>query len=753
MFPSLQNDGRVNGYTGEAMNQSGGQVKIIRASSAFNCGGRCPLRLHVKDGIIIRVEGDDADETDKQLRACLRCRAYRKHVHHPDRLKYPQKRVGPKGEGKFERITWEEAYDSIAERLIHVKKTYGNSSIFLADGGGYLAALHSGRLALARLFNLLGGYTARYGNVSSEGPIWACLTQYGTVLVGHSPEDFLNSKLIIMWGWDPARMITGTNTMYHLIKAREAGAKVVCIDPRLNESAVVLADEWIPIYPGTDTAMMVAMAYVIIKEGLCDQLFLDRYTIGYDKFKDYVTGVEDGVEKTPAWAEPITGVSAAAMERLAKEYALTKPSALRDCQGPPRSAMGEQYNRCAMTLSAMTGNVGRPGGSAGGGLNRVTVGNMAFAPNIPPGKNPVEAGAPSTRGQIDLRLRLVKRVHSNKMFDAILKGTKGGYPADIKFAWFVANNYLNQLGNTNKAAEALKKLDFMVSSELFMTPTARYADILLPATSSAEKNELMRPWTSGPYFIFSNKAIEPLGECKSDLDIAAELAEKLGFKEFKPYTEEQYLKRFVEKTPDMAEEISDYEKFKREGIHRISLPEPVVAFKKQIEDPENNPFPTPSGKIEIFSRRVADIQDPLCPPIPKYIPTWEDRNDPRVKKYPFQLLSPHPKIREHSNLHKVDWLREMEPHRVWINPQDADPRGIGNNDEILVYNDRGIVAIRARVTERIMPGVVSIDEGAWYDPDEQGIDRGGCVNVLTPDEISPGGASALKTALVGVRKA
>ena len=733
------------------VNITGDEEKIIRTTSTFDCGGRCPLRLHVKNGIIVRIEGDDAEEPE-QLRTCLRCRALRKYVHHPERLQFPQKRVGPKGEGRFERITWDEAYDTIAEKLISVKETYGNSSIFLAAGGGYLAALHNGVLAMMRLFNQFGGYSTHYGNVSSEGAVWACLTHYGSVMVGHSREDLLNAKLIILWGWDPARMISGTNTMYHLIKAKEAGARIVCVDPRYTDSAVVLADQWIPIYPGTDTAMMVSMAYVMIKENLHDQAFLDTYTIGFDKFRDYVMGRDDGIEKTPAWAERITGVSASTIERLALDYARAKPAALMDCQGPARSAMGEQYNRCAMTLCAMTGNVGRPGGSAGGGLMGIPVGHMFFGPGIPPGKNPAEAGGPSVRGSLDLQLRLARRVHTNKIFDAIEKGRSGGYPFDIKFAWFACNNFLTQLGNTNKSANALKKLDFLVVPELFMTPTARYADILLPVTSSAERSDLTRPWPSGPYFTYVNRAIEPLGECKSDLEIAGELAERLGFENFNPFTEDEILRMFVEKTPDTAEEIRDYEKFRREGIHRVKLKEPIIAFRKEVEDPDNNPFPTPSGKIEIFSQRVADLNNPLCPPVPQYVKTWEDRSDPLTEKYPLQLISPHPRNRVHSELYKVDWLREVEPHRAWINPVDAESRGIRDGDEIHVFNDRGRLAIVAWVTKRIMPGVISIFEGAWYEPDEEGIDRGGCVNVLTNDAYSEGGASALKTVLVQVSK-
>jgi len=736
---------------GEA-SRAGGEVRIVRASATFDCGGRCPLRLHVKDNRIVRVEGDDAPEPD-QLRTCLRCRAYRQMVHHPERLMYPQKRIGAKGEGKFARISWDEALETLAGELKRVKETYGPESIFLATGGGYLAGLHNPGLAAARLLNQFGGFTTHYGNISSEGAVWASLTTYGSVMVGHSRDDLMNSKLIILWGWDPARMISGTNTMYHLIRAKENGAKVISIDPRYHDTAAVLADEWIPIRPGTDTAVMVAMAQVMIRENLHDQAFLDKYTVGFDKFADYVLGREDGLEKTPAWAAEISGVPAETIERLAREYAATKPAALMDCQGPARSAMGEQYNRCAATLCAMTGNVGRPGGSAGGGLMGIPVAHMFRMPGIPPGKNPVEMKGPKIKGTLDIRDRVVMRVHINKIFDAILEGKKGGYPADIKLVWSMCNNYLNQTGNSNKAARALKKLEYLAVNELFMTPQARYADLLLPVTSAAERSDLTRPWPSGPYYIFINRALEPLGECKSDLDIAAELAERLGIKDFKPFSDEEYLRMFMDQDPEMAAQIKDFEKFKKEGVHRVRLPEPIVAFKEQIDEIEKNPFPTPSGKIEIYSQRVADMNHPLCPPIPKYMRTPEDRFDPLAEKYPLQLLTPHPKNRVHSELYKVEWLREVEPHRVWINPVDAEARGVRNGDEVYVFNDRGRVAITAWVTERIIPGVVCIFEGAWYHPDENGVDRGACANTLTNDAYSGGGASVLNTALVQVEKA
>ena len=727
-------------------------VKIVRATSTFDCGGRCPLKLHVKDNRIIRVEGDDIPDTDAQLRTCLRCRAYRKYVHHPNRLMYPQKRVGEKGEGKFERISWDEALDTLAGQLTRVKETYGDEGIFLAGGGGYLAGLHNGGLAAARLLAQFGGYVTIYGNISSEGAVWASLTQYGSVMVGNSRDDLLNSKLIILWGWDPARMISGTNTMYHLIKAKENGARIIAVDPRYHDTATTLADEWIPIRPSTDTAVMAAMANVMIKENLHDQAFLDKYSVGFDKFEDYVMGREDGVEKTPAWAAEISDVDAATIERLAREYATTKPAALMDCQGPARSAMGEQFNRCAMTLCAMTANVGRPGGSACGGLMGIPVGHMFRMSAIPPGKNPFELSGPKVKGTLDIRERVIKRVHINKIFDAILEGKKGGYPADIRMMWSMCNNYMNQTGNSNKAHRALQKLEFLCVNELFMTAQARYADLLLPVTSAAERADLTRPWPSGPYFTFINRALEPLGECKSDLDIATELAERLDIKDFNPHTEDEWLKILFDFNPEYQKHIKDYEKFRKDGIHRVELEKPYVAFQKQIEDPENHPFETPSGKIEIFSQRVVDIDQPLCPPIPKYMQVPEDRFDPLAEKYPLQLISPHPKNRVHSEMYLVEWLREVEPHRAWINPIDAQARGISDGDEIHVYNDRGKVAIPAWVTERIIPGVICIFEGAWYNPDENGIDRGACANTLTKDAYSGGGAAVLNTCLVEVIK-
>jgi anaerobic dimethyl sulfoxide reductase subunit A len=641
------------------------------------------------------------------------------------------KRAGPKGSGKFERISWDEALDTIAEKLKETIEKYGNQSILYIAAGGYFGALHGAGVAYARLLNALGGYSSSYGNISSQGAIFGTQASYGfgQIFVGNSREDWLNSKLIICWGWDPARQISGTNTLYELIKAKENGAKVIVIDPRYSDTALVVADQWIPIIPGTDTAMMAAMANVMLRENLHDQEFLDKYTHGFDKYKEYVMGEEEGIEKTPEWAEKICGVPATTIESLAREYATTKPAALEDCQGPARSAMGGQYTRGAITLSAMTGNIGKPGGSAAGGLHGIPYGHMFRGIMIPPGRNTV-----------------------------------------------CVCDFVNQIGNANKSAKAMSREDlFTVVPELWLTPTAQYADIVLPVTAFSARSELTRPWPSGPYFGHMNKAIEPIGECKDDIEIAELLAERLGIKNFKrEELLEQWMKNpqlaaakpLIDKYDDindkwlrvlslMAQDVrthvKDYDKYKREGIHRVQLKEPYIAFKNNIDDIEKNPFPTPSGKIEIFSDQVASWNNPICPPIAKYVPTWENRDDPLTEKYPLQLISPHPRQRVHSELYKIEWLMEAIPHRMWINPVDAETRGVRNGDMCLVFNDRGTVAIEAFVTKRIIPGVVCIYEGAWYNPDENGIDRGACANTLTKDAMSEGGAAALKTCLVQVK--
>ena len=723
--------------------------KVIITTCASHCGGTCVLKVHVKDGVITRIETDDGEEP--QLRACLKGRAYRQRVYAPDRLKFPMKRVGARGEGKFERVTWDEALDVVARELIRVRDTYGPASIVYLWGAGDISQVHTAQ-PLHKVLCCAGGYTKHWGVASFQGGIYAAQATYGTWRATNSRDDLLNSRLILLWGWNPAVTVTGTNTCWYLAQAREARTKLIVIDPRYTDTAAILADQWIPIRPGTDAAMLIAMAYTIIKENLQDRAFLDKYTTGFDRFKDYVLGVEDGVAKTPAWAEEITGVPAATIENLAREYATTRPAALMAGIAPGRTAYGEQYHRAASTLAAMTGNIGIHGGGAAGRCwegagwypYKMRYG-LAFRPEE--GFNPVLDAVPDNRFKLDVSSSYIPSgVHYLDVPDLILTGKAPGYCADIRLALVVNTNYLNQFPNTNKIKQALKKLEFIAVLEQFMTPTARFADILLPTTTFLERNDIDFG-VGTPFYGSVNKVIEPVGECKTHVEIARELAVHLGLTDFDDRTEDELVRR------DVAEsEIPDYEAFKEKGIYRIELGEPYVAFKKQIEEPANNPFPTPSGKIELYSQQWAELNDSKVPPVAKYIETWESRNDPLAKKYPLQLITSHFKRRTHGQFDNIPWLRELEAQAMLINRTDAGVRGISNGDMVRVFNDRGEVIIIAKVTERIMPGVVDIPQGAWYEPDEKGVDRGGNPNVVSRDHCSPGGAFPYNTGLVQVEK-
>ncbi|MFC2052486.1 molybdopterin-dependent oxidoreductase [Chloroflexota bacterium] len=731
------------------------ETRVIPVSCTHDCGGRCLLKAHVEGGRITKLEPDDCEEP--QLRACARGYASRQRLYAPDRIKYPMKRIGARGEGKFERISWGQALDTVADELKRVKKTYGPTGIFCIPGSGSAGLLHQ-RGVVERLLNMFGGCITRWGPVSATGSSYSAQVTYGTITTGHSRDDLINSRLIIMWGWNPANTIQSTNTTWYLAKAKEAGAKIVAVDPRLTETAAVFANEWIPIRPGTDAAMLIAMAYVMIKESLQNQVFLNTYTIGFDKYKDYLVGTEDGIPKSPAWANSITGVPAATIEALARKYATIKPAALVAGYAPGRTAYGEQYHRAASVLAAMTGNIGIHGGYPAGHPH-APVGQKPSALyggggyGFSKGQNPLEQDAPPVN-TLNTSLHRPYRVHSTKCWDALLKGRTGGYPGDFKLVYIFCINVLNQYLNTNKGVEALKKPEFIVVHEQFMTATARFADILLPANTHLERNDIMAAWSAGgPYYVYSNKVIDSLYESKSDFEIAAELAPRLGISNYSDKTEDEWLRGIFEAVAMPGHiDIADYEEFKRKGVYKTRLAEPAIAFREQILDPKNHPFPTPSGKIEIYSQQLADLNDPEIPPIPKYIEAWESRGDPLAKQYPLQLITIHVKNRAHSTFGNTPWLMELEPQVVWLNSSDAQARGIKDGDEVRVFNDRGETAIPTRVTERILPGVVSIGEGGWYAPDKKGTDRGGCPNVLTKDEHSPGGAFASNTCLVQVTR-
>ncbi len=725
--------------------------QIVNTTCASHCGGTCVLKVHLRDGVIFRIETDEGEEP--QLRACLRGRAYRQRVYAPDRLLYPLKRIGKRGEGRFERISWDEALDTVAKEIVRARDTYGAASILYLIMGGDLGNLHNIFQTRKVLF-LAGGCTTRWGSPSFQAALYAQSLTYGTTLTDNARDDLPNARLIILWGWNPANTIAGTNTGWYLARAKDAGARIIAIDPRFTDSAGTFADQWVPIRPGTDGAMLLAMAYVMIAENLQDQEFLNTYTIGFDQFKAYVMGKNDGISKTPSWAEAKTGVPAATIENLARLYATVKPAALMAGIAPGRTAYGEQYHRIAITLAAMTGNVGIHGGDAAGWAWSSGFGGYPYKIGMenpyktgPAIVNPVDAQAASPAKGAPLGY-LASRIHICDVPDFILKGKGGGYPSDCKLVAVVNCNFLTSHPNVNRIVHALEsdKVEFIFVQEQFMTPTAKFADIVLPTNTYMERNDIANG-VGLPFYGYVGKAIESLGESKSHFEIARLLASRLGV-EFTDKSEEDLLSEMAGNSG-----MPDYEQFRSKGVYRINLPEPYVALRKQIADPVKSPFRTPSGKIEIFSQRLSDMDNPQLPPIPEYVETWEGRDDSLAARYPLQLVTTHFKRRANAQFDNIPWLRELESQAVLINSADAQARGVKNGDMVLVFNDRGRMRIIARVTERIIPGVVDVPHGAWFDPDENGVDRGGCANVLTSDTYSPGGALAYNTSLVQIEKA
>jgi len=731
------------------------EEKIVMHTHCAHCGGTCLLKVHVKDGVITRIETDDGEEP--QYRACVRGRSMRQRVYAPDRILYPLKRVGKRGEGKFKRISWDEALDIVAGELTRIRDTYGPGSILYKRSGGDLGFIHN-RNPHLRLLAMAGGCSTVWGTHSFEGGIYAQVATFGTIATNNTRDNWLDSKLIILWAFNPADTVLNTNTTWYLAQAKEKGVRVISIDPRYTNTANLCKAEWIPIRPSTDAAMAIAMAYVIITKNLHNQEFLDKHTVGFDMFQDYVLGKEDGVAKTPGWAEAITGVSAKTIEDLAIEYATTKPAALMSGIAAGRTAYGEQFHRATATLAAMTANVGIPGGDAGVSswlIGGPTFPFMTLGPGVVAPPNPEEANYPPRKNAMpnwaDFPRLRTGHFSQAKTNDALLKGKAGGYPTDYKFLYVMNNNYPQQYFNINKGIEAMKSknLEFILFLEQFMTTGAKYADVILPVNTDLERNDITNIPTATSFIGFMGKCIDSLGESKSHLEICTLLAERLGIKDYATQTEEELCEQIAKGSPY----ITDYEAFKRDGGVKIKVDEPYVAFREQIEDPENNPFPTPSGKIEIYCQRMADWNDPMLPPIPKYIEPWEGPKDPLTKKYPLQLITVHYWRRAHTQFDNIPWLRELELQSVEMNASDARARGIKYGDIVRVFNDRGMIMLPAKVTNRIIPGVVNIPEGAWFKLDKNGIDREGNPNFLTKDQNSPGGAYCTNTSLVQVEKA
>ncbi len=739
------------------------EEKEVWNACLVNCGSRCPIKCHVVDGAIrwMSHEDDNNDEFGMhQVRPCGRGRVAKKRVYNADRLKYPMKRVGKRGEGKYERISWDEAIKTIGDKLKSTIATYGNEAVYYQYGSGSTGYNFQGRAVCHRLLRLAGGYVEFYGTYSDAQVNRAFPFTYGDGYDRSMTREIANAKLCLFFGYNPSetRMSGGGETYQISEWQRRSNTRIIYIDPCYTDSMLGKEGDWVPIRPGTDAALVNAIAWVLIRENLVDQAFLDQYCVGYDEktlppgapknasYKAYILGQgPDGIAKTPEWAAPITGVSVDRIISLAREIGTAKPVYVATGWGMQRHANGEQASRAVAMLPILTGNIGLPGTNVG-----QEPGNYGYPiERLPQPENKVKVKIPC--------FLWTDAIYRGKEMTALADGIMGADKLNvpIKFLWnYSSATTLNQHSDTGRTHKILQDdtlCEFIVVIDNHMTSTARYADILLPDITNFEGSDIIQNgYAVGELggLIYLSPAIPPMFECKSAWDICTLLARYLGIEQ--QFTEgkshEQWLAEAHEKMRKKDAAIPDLASARKIGMIKRRAPAGTgVALAKFRADPKANPLKTPSGKIEIYSDRLAKIaatwklpEGDVITPLPQYVATWESSEDRETKKtYPLQLVGHHTKGRTHSSYHNVDLLRQVDTHAVWINPVDAAPRGIKNGDMVRVLSKRGEVRILARVTPRIMPGVTAMPQGAWYEPDKNGVDLGANINTLTSQRPSP----------------
>ncbi len=785
---------------------------IRYTSCGYHCFNRCILKVRIRDGVIVACEPDDTinsglpredgylseDVIDKgmiQTRPCARGYTNARMISDPGRLKYPMKRVGTRGEAKFERISWEEALDTIARKLVETKANYGPFSILHQPYTG----LQRCSFPLAHWFGAgFGGWDCHSLNGFQEPEHWVLGKD---VLKSELVQDEVNifkSRLIVLWGSNPMTTLGG-GFAYNLLRAKEQGIPIISIESRYTPSAEVLADQWIPIRPTTDVALMIAMANVWFKEQLYDKEFVERHVEaeGLKKWKAYVLGTEDGIDKTPRWAESICGVPGETIEEFARFYARSKPVNLIVAGSIGRQFYGENPARATMYLQALAGNAGIPGGTCGAETSLCQGHPSLPIPVVDWQQKPATYHPPiltcafKWMKAIDMREKVDKGEMSKEAYNNAIGNTAGNEAPNIQMVILESNNHLNSLPDINSNIRAMKKVAFAVVFSYYAEmPAARYADILLPQIATAfegracQCGDMSRDLfysgrNLGNYFIYRQKCVDPPGEIKSNEWIWVQIARRLGIAElYRPRLANVSDERWDEVIENLHQEAYQtwaarkdiaplnppgWEEFQEKPVFRWEIKEPYYSFKKELENGKNPFEETESGKIEFYSKGLAKGPDYLAaneffpgsgkcygggklPPMAQMTFGGKDTFYSKdAEKYPLLMSSPHSAYRVHSLLDNQFWLRDdCYRHAVWLSVFDARARGIADDDLVRVYNDIGEMIIPAYVTSRVVPGTVCIFHGGWYNPGgiksrlmPEGIDRRGAPNLLTHNEDLP----------------
>lgn len=720
----------------------------------------------------------------------------------PERLTHPLRRVGRRGDGVFEPIGWDEAVDILADRLRYTIETYGNESIYVSYGTGVHTVTGN---AHKRLLNLLGGYLRRIYDYSTHMVQASMPYMFGDDFSPYargfsSPytEARDHADLLLLFGDNPVETRRGPlGQRADFEQARRAvrarGGCVIHVDCRRNGS-VGSEDEWIPIRPGTDAALVAGLAHVLICEGLADLAFLHRYCIGFDEqtmpdgyrgihasYKDYVLGKgTDRIEKTPEWAQAATGIPASRIRLLARQLAAARSPYISQGWGVQRHDNGETATRAISLLPCLLGCIGQPGCNTG---QRPTESPVELVPELPQGENACKVGIPA--------YEWLNAVAFGPQLTAKNAGVQGASRLShgIKFLWNYAGNCLtNQHGDINWAHRILadeSKCEFILVQDTVMTDTARYADLVLPDVMQCE-HLTMR--TSG-FSAFARQvllcppAFSAPGECRVSYDVMADVAERFGIREeyTRGRTEEEWVRFLYDRACGDNSDLPSWNELAETGSYGRHEPAEsgLSAF---VADPVGHALRTPSGKIEVFSSQLAVLsrewelpEGQMIAPLPLYEPETEGRTalakplapfqteSDAQDRYPLQCIGWHDRMRVHSSFGFADdggAGAARIRHRLWMNQRDAQVRGIATGDEVIIESAVGSARMVARVTDEIVAGVVGMPQGAWYRPGpvqaDEGdpLDCGGCINTLTAYRPTPlaKGNGAANSARVQVRR-
>ena len=666
-------------------------IKTYHGGCPHDCPDTCSMVYHVKDEKLIAVKGN-ADHPMTRGGLCVKLNDYEKRHYHPDRLLYPMKRVGPKGTKQFERISWDEALDTIVDKWQAIIKEHGPQAIMpnsYLGNQGLVHGLNGGDAFFARL-----GATVTERTFCGEGSCTAWLLTVGPT-AGVDPESFIHSKFIIIWA---CNSVSTNLHHWHIIKeAQKNGAKVVVIDAYASKTAKE-ADWHVCPKPGTDGALAMAMMNVIIGEGLVDKDYVDNYTVGYAEL------AEKALTRTPEWAEAITGIPADDIRKLAREYATTQPSAIRIGVALEKSWGGGQAIRAVTSLPALTGAWRH----VGGGILQFPVWEHPYKFDVICRPDLIPKGT---------------QVVNNLQLGRVLTGEqKLAVPIKSMMCW--NTNPVTQATESEKILEGLSREDlFMVSAEHFISDTAAYADILLPASMGAEQEDIILSW-GHLYLTYNTKCIESPGEAIPNNEIFRRLAKRLGFEEenFK-WNDTECLEHYVDWSSPACDGINlDY--LKKHGYFRLN-----VGTKDNRAPHKEGHFPTPSGKCEFrvvgaknfvagpFRQMYEDFQPGEdIPELPDYVASKETAlaNPELAKKYPLNILAPksHGFINS-SYANFESKIKGQGEQFVMIHPADAMDRGLVDGERAKVFNDRGSFEAVAKVTTDVNKGIVVTTLGYW----------------------------------------